>query len=824
VTRNALIDQVLGYDWTRKHWRRNLVRQLKPVSREGVQRHASAYVAPATTLPALDPLLKDISSNISDIQSNVPAALQDPKCAVSLLWALFLLPADTRLPVAALLSSYPAPESPLKAVWLDYFAQVCDQQLEEEDERAVDEVDVDDLKQAVEQIVSSIAAAESMSSSSSSSSSSSNSSVVSQQGNDALLQGLGDAGQEADLESLVSDDDDDDSDEDDDAGAGEEQPRTSDIDEYVNDEDSDEAMLREALALSTQEGTENTASIEPGEVEDDGPYVLAKEESQDQNNPAPPSDYPYAAENCFDPRYPQEFGPVPALEAFWHLLFHLIHSEETVKEPREGANDEPKKCYSMGASLFKSEKSEDSNDTVDPDDDESMSLDVWHMVAALFVRLYERRAVVLASEPTEATEDALADALEQKGMSRKAADVRQENWTRQVTQWKESVRLHSQGCVFLLRWLRESMPTNEIIHPAIATALRDTLDQPLTALIVSSTPVAAADCQDISAPAEEDWEDCVLLVELYREALKTWSECISLLYPTGSELLFLLKELLSRPPSSDGSKWNDTDALPSTKSDIVSHKLHTLCNRLRTQEMIDILVAKPRSHSMEAIELLAKSSRSFRALDMLNGLAEEVKGQHYGNESVLKLYLAVGQVYHSRVVMMDGLSWTDTSSLTNMEDLVESSRISTSTLAADVSIRLKSGEGEFAVDPSQCADSIALVAGTRGVSIHQRASKSWGAALASRSFAPKTGIHRWAVRLDKCERGHVFLGVATAKGSTRTYVGGDKYGWGMIGTQALWHDRRKVGNMLRENPCANMTSTSFAGTTGQLLGLGRPSL
>ena len=64
--------------------------------------------------------------------------------------------------------------------------------------------------------------------------------------------------------------------------------------------------------------------------------------------------------------------------------------------------------------------------------------------------------------------------------------------------------------------------------------------------------------------------------------------------------------------------------------------------------------------------------------------------------------------------------------------------------------------------------------------------------LSANHFSPKTGVHRWAIRLDKCERGHVFIGVATAQASMRTYVGGDKYGWGMIGTQALWHDRRKV--------------------------------
>lgn len=102
-------------------------------------------------------------------------------------------------------------------------------------------------------------------------------------------------------------------------------------------------------------------------------------------------------------------------------------------------------------------------------------------------------------------------------------------------------------------------------------------------------------------------------------------------------------------------------------------------------------------------------------------------------------------------------------------------------------------------DSTKCSDSIALVPNpgepssvANGSSVIQRASKVWGAVLSSTHFSPKTEIHSWAIRRDKCERGHVFVGVATSQASMRTYVDIDKYGWGVIGTQALWHDRRKV--------------------------------
>jgi hypothetical protein len=50
----------------------------------------------------------------------------------------------------------------------------------------------------------------------------------------------------------------------------------------------------------------------------------------------------------------------------------------------------------------------------------------------------------------------------------------------------------------------------------------------------------------------------------------------------------------------------------------------------------------------------------------------------------------------------------------------------------------------------------------------------------------------------------------------RTYVGGDKYGWGMIGTQALWHDRRKIrgdyGATFRTGSTIIVTLDTDAGT------------
>ncbi|ETV97588.1 hypothetical protein, variant [Aphanomyces invadans] len=93
-------------------------------------------------------------------------------------------------------------------------------------------------------------------------------------------------------------------------------------------------------------------------------------------------------------------------------------------------------------------------------------------------------------------------------------------------------------------------------------------------------------------------------------------------------------------------------------------------------------------------------------------------------------------------------------------------------------------------DPSRCAETLTLV--DNNTSAKQHTAKQWGMVLSTYACAPNTGLHEWAVRLDRCEKGHVFLGVCTRDAAVSTYVGGDRQGWGLIGTRALWHNRSKV--------------------------------
>lgn len=93
-------------------------------------------------------------------------------------------------------------------------------------------------------------------------------------------------------------------------------------------------------------------------------------------------------------------------------------------------------------------------------------------------------------------------------------------------------------------------------------------------------------------------------------------------------------------------------------------------------------------------------------------------------------------------------------------------------------------------DSSRCAETMSLTNGNR--TAKQYTAKQWGMVMTNTGCPPNSGIHEWAVRLDRCEKGHVFLGVCTRDASVSTYVGGDRQGWGLIGTRALWHNRSKV--------------------------------
>eukprot|EP01038_Epipyxis_sp_PR26KG_P004035 gene4035-5772_t len=72
--------------------------------------------------------------------------------------------------------------------------------------------------------------------------------------------------------------------------------------------------------------------------------------------------------------------------------------------------------------------------------------------------------------------------------------------------------------------------------------------------------------------------------------------------------------------------------------------------------------------------------------------------------------------------------------------------------------------------------------------------KLWATVNSVGGFEPNSGVYEWVVRIDKCCKGHVFIGIVTNEASTDkdSYVGVDRHGWGLIGTRSLWHNKSKV--------------------------------
>lgn len=64
-------------------------------------------------------------------------------------------------------------------------------------------------------------------------------------------------------------------------------------------------------------------------------------------------------------------------------------------------------------------------------------------------------------------------------------------------------------------------------------------------------------------------------------------------------------------------------------------------------------------------------------------------------------------------------------------------------------------------DAARCAESLKV--SDDGFGVSQIADKSWGTVMstAASACAPASGMYHWDVHLDRCERGHVFIGVAT---------------------------------------------------------------
>ena len=440
-------------------------------------------------------------------------------------------------------------------------------------------------------------------------------------------------------------------------------------------------------------------------------------------------------------------------------------------------------------------------------------------------------AIALAMNHAEDSVAESSESLEAKGMLRKAAAAAHDAAAvlvvlrRRTDAWKQSVKLYSLCAAYALRNLRLFLQTNvqqslSEVGPQkkcsripfdcefLPAVVRSKLSMALASLLsINANNVSIA----MSDDDESEFNGVLLALDLYKEGVATWGECVPLIYPTTSAKVEILRNLIAECSPASGvetsphvRKLESLTRMPSTEMERQVHKLQILCKRLRVADILDDLIPGPGSYVQSAQPAKsaagsdtglgkAKTREPFRASQVVSLLATETKDVCGGKGELQRLFLSICHRFHSRVLLWDGFYETSES---DVDDVARATVAQSPACSGDLVRIGAKPSSTLQFDATKCSDSIAILgessSAANGSSVHQRASKVWGTVLSTQWYSPSSGIFSFSVRLDKCERGHVFVGVATAQASMRTYVGGDKFGWGMIGTQALWHDRRKV--------------------------------
>jgi hypothetical protein len=401
-----------------------------------------------------------------------------------------------------------------------------------------------------------------------------------------------------------------------------------------------------------------------------------------------------------------------------------------------------------------------------------------------------------------ATASSPSESLEEKGFIRKAAAAAQSasllrgKMIQEIHDLKERMKLYSFSSYFLMKCLRE------YLQKARNASKRTSINCFLRCSILTITRVRLLASLTNYTSATQSYQhnsilsgDIYLPLPLLFEATSLWGESTPLIYATTLDLEkhfhHLVKTFfLKNPTNFERTVFGDTQC-PWSDHQVNLLKLNAMCQRMISEDVMSLLVPSPKSCTNTKFSMNEELYHSSIYQTMAKLYYEVLP--HYDTsliENMKSLFLAL-HYKHNHHLLLWGTTKTKQSHLSSLNiDLHDTTRNNADCIENKVSL---TENFTLSFDSSKCADSIALVSsGSGSIGAHQRASKAWGTALGSKAFEPKTGVHRWALRMDKCERGHIFVGVGTSRASKKTYVGGDKFSWGFIGTQALWHERRKI--------------------------------
>ena len=558
---------------------------------------------------------------------------------------------------------------------------------------------------------------------------------------------------------------------------------------HQNHDEEEEVMLQQVLALSlTHAAEEESIPINTSNSVEISPEEDSDEDDEDEIDLSKPPPYPFLnflgnnikitrehasldleeitpilqdGTSFFDPNIKDDFGAIPVQVVMTYLLHFMQQLLSSGKNEIVRISDKivPACPGGVGSALFSHTEKEKKieRSTIPTDDDKKISFHLLCALVILFCNLLKDTSASLAQlrdpvrvsktedfdDPADlhtpahvsSTENGLPTAasavsLQEKGLRRKAAAAAAAAAARiEQRERRKGELLKKKGtCIESLEAV-----LNILLHQLVSTSV----DMPYGAKIIEALKF-------LTDAQYSTFSLCNLSIKVY-------ANIFPIVYKMSIESQLL--KIISQFSESVGFK--PTFSL-TTWSDESVHVLtvDSVCHRLRQADTIERLISLP----------------------VLSILGTIVTNQNH-ETNVTRLYYAI--VHKSSI---KALLWNTIGS-----DKVLSGFHTNDGNPNSISLQSSSS---LQFDSSRCADSIAIL--PNKTCVHQRASKTWGTVLSTTCYSPKTGVHRWAVKLDKCEKGHVFVGVATAQAGTRTYVGGDKHGWGAIGTQALWHHRSKV--------------------------------
>ena len=583
--------------------------------------------------------------------------------------------------------------------------------------------------------------------------------------------------------------------------------------------------------------------------------------------------------NCCDPAALATFGKLPSSNIFIMILSLIVEVSEKKSRMRMQTSETPKntlenistskhsKTYELEAILRELSFGEKIENPVRNKDDLSSLSHTLHLTVAmldllatarieLFDALCDELLVANEIDPCSDKDEVqdnyntddpatvavgtgaqdVSNCLEEKGMVRKAAAaahiaaIRKQRAEKKIDELVELIKLMSLGSFLTLRHLRlifGELSTRcplETQHSTFSCEAR--LRLPTSLLTFTSTHIVAKFHERVqkmhtTSNFRETLFNAMSFKLLLIEASTLWGESVLCIMPNRILLEQSLIRVLDIASSSGAmnlalfgqchTEVENTEFAWSEKDEHIL-KLNAACRRMTYTDALDFLVPRPIVQNVSHEDDIFHVPSAF-----ISALGEAVfTGARLTKsvmESVEECYKCICHRIHTNCFHWGG-------DIGKSEDVFAQPEPKRESLGFTKLLTTRDPDLVFA--STKCADSIAIEApintDSRSSSVNQRANKVWGTVLSSKCIQPKSGVHRWAVKMEKCERGHIFIGVGTSRASTKTYVGGDKYGWGMIGTQALWHDRKKIrndyGKTFRTGDTIVVTLDTDAGTLG----------